>query len=261
MNATYLSFRFSKTCTRVFAGSFSRRLVVAREQTDVHSVSPASVSTYPSSMFSIEDADPIFRLEPGKVRSSPLTLGCSRSLRHTLSDMRSHHSSRTIPSTSIASDRCVGDGVTRLESLHAPTESSRFLMGLVCNELSSRALPQAVPRTLALRRYRWVGRPSRTDLLTEEHQCPSQCSVFAPPPYESVARTPFTLRIHSAAWNSRQPLLDVSRQVGRRRLALFRTLLLARCVTPRNTLLCCNARSRLDARSREPSPIATAPRD
>ena len=31
-------------------------------------------------------------------------------------------------------------------SLHAPTESSRFLVELVCNERSSRALPQAVPR-------------------------------------------------------------------------------------------------------------------
>lgn len=117
------------------------------DQTDVHSASPASVS--PCFLRCFRSKTPTPPLDgTGWTRSSPLTLGRSRSLRHALSDLRNHRSSRTPPLTSVAFPRsvCSQWRYTPREPSRAHGTAFAFLMGLVCNERSSRALPQAVPR-------------------------------------------------------------------------------------------------------------------
>lgn len=129
----------------------------------------------PSPTFSVEGSSPTFRWNRGSM-IVPSDSRHSRPLRHALADLRNHLSSRAHPSTSIVSeesDRCVTDGVTRLESLHAPTENVHTLshgFGLQRTQLTSTPASRASATDENVF-HRWVGRPSRTDPLAEEHQC------------------------------------------------------------------------------------------
>lgn len=174
-------------------------------------ISPASVSPRFSSMFSVEDPDPMNHGIGGSMIVP--------------SDSRRLATVTTVPFRTCATPVESGDPTdldrkrswsVELHTWRAFTRPRKAFAFSWSWFATNAAHEHSRKPYLGFRR--WVGRPSRTDRLAEEHQCPSTMLGLCTAPVRSDrSHTSFSLsevlsrghdQAHSLAWKTREPQPD-----------------------------------------------------